>query len=320
MDVLNTVASDSLAVALNAINVRSSVYCLSELRAPWGFRVDDAPIAKFHLVLEGMCWLEPDDGDPVKLRDGDLVILPGGIGHVMRDEPGSSVLGLDSMIAAHPLDASARLAYGGTGLLTRLLCGGFGMSDVLSVPLLSHLPPVTLLDGVKVSDWVGPFVSLVRHEADHAAPGSQAILAKLADLLLCQAVRAYLTETTQDGLLGAERDAQVERATRLLSEHPDRPWTLQLLAREVGMSRTLLAARFRSATGISPMRYLARIRLSRAAGYLNNANLSVEAIAKRTGYTSSSSLSKAFKREFGIPPGAYRNADITPVQVQELSF
>ena len=75
---------------------------------------------------------------------------------------------------------------------------------------------------------------------------------------------------------------------------------------EVGMSRTLFATRFRAVTGESPMRHLAKVRLGQAAGYLTTADLSVDAIARRTGYASNASLSKAFKREFGVSPGAYR--------------
>ena len=113
-------------------------------------------------------------------------------------------------------------------------------------------------------------------------------------------------------------DAQVERAAELLGQQPARTWTLQALAREVGMSRSLLAVRFRAATGESPMQRLAKVRLGQAAGYLTTASLSIEAIARRTGYASSASLSKAFKREFGVSPGTYRRlkGDIAELRVR----
>lgn len=300
MDLLNSSATDAIADALSAIRVRSSVYCLSELRAPWGFRVEGADMAKFHLVLEGDCWLATDGQDPVRLCDGDLVILSAGHGHVMRDEAGSAILGLDSLVAGHLLDG--RLSYGGTGARTRLLCGGFGVTDPLR--LLGSLPPVLRLENV--TGWLEPVPALVQHEADNAGPGSQAIFAKLADVLLSQALRSYLTRPEQNGSLLGAHDALMERAAELLRQQPDRQWTLQLLAREVGMSRTLLASRFRAATGQSPMRHLAKVRLGKAADYLTTADLSIEAIARRTGYASNASLSKAFKREFGMSPGTYR--------------
>ena len=91
-----------------------------------------------------------------------------------------------------------------------------------------------------------------------------------------------------------------------MTQQPGRPWTLEALAHTVGMSRSLLAARFRAVTGESPMRHLAAVRLNRAADYLTSSDLSIESIATRTGYGSDAALSKAFKREFGISPGTYR--------------
>ncbi len=309
MDLLNVGEHDALAETLSAIRVQSSVYCLSELRAPWGFRVDGAATAKFHLVLDGVCWLEVDGLDPVRLNAPELVVIVGGQAHVMRDEPGSRVQPLDSMIADNPLDASSRLSYGGTGATTRLLCGGFQLAAPVPARLLAGLPSIVRLNYSRsdVGGWIDPLVTLVRQEADRAAPGAQAIFAKLADVFLSQALRNYLTEMGQDGLhLTTTPDAQIEKAVDLLQQWPDRHWTLEQLAREVGLSRTLLATRFRDGTGDSPMRHLTKIRLGQAADYLTTADLSLEAIARRTGYANDTSLSKAFKREFGVSPGTYR--------------
>jgi AraC-like DNA-binding protein len=308
VDLLSPVAPDAVADTLSAIRVRSSTYCLSDLRAPWGFRVEGANVAKFHLVLEGACWLEVTGADSVRLAAGDLVIMAGGDSHVMLDEPGSPVLALDSLIAARPLDASARLRYGGGGARTRLLCGGFGLDNPTA--LAACMPPMLLLDAAStgISAWLEPVFALVRQEAEEAAPGAQAVFARLADVFLTQALRTYLIGAQQAGLLTLRpaQNAQVERAAELIRQQPDRDWTLQLLAREVGMSRSLLAMRFRAATGESPMRHLAKVRLGQAAGYLTTASMSIEAIARRTGYASTASLSKAFKREFGVSPGTYR--------------
>lgn len=320
MDRVNPPAADAVTQALAAVSVRSSVYCLSELRAPWGFAVDGANVAKFHLVLDGNCWLALDGHDPVHLSTGDLVILAGSQGHVMRDEPGSTVRGLDSLIADHPLDAGARLKYGGTGAMTRLLCGGFRLDNPML--LAACLPPILQLDSAStgINSWIEPVFALVRQEADQAAPGAQAIFAKLADVFLTQALRTYLIGAEQAGLLTprSAHDALVEQAAELISQHPYRQWTLESLAHEVGMSRSLLAARFRAATGESPMRHLAKVRLGQAAGYLTTSNMSVESIATRTGYGNDASLSKAFKREFGVSPGTYRRlkGDVAALVVQ----
>ncbi len=317
MDRLNPRATDTVSSLLNAIKVHSSVFCLSDLGAPWGFEVGASKIAKFHLVLEGKCWLQPQGRDAVLLSDGDLVILPHGTGHAMRDEPGSSVISLETLTSCYPPDADARLSNGGTGARTRLLCGGFELSDTSDTRWLSRLPDVIVLDSAAVGSWSDPLVCMARLEADRVAPGSQAIFTKLADVLLSQALRTQLNRPDQRPWHDVDNDTRVEQAVRLLAQHPDRPWTLQLLAREAGMSRTQLAAGFRATIGDSPMRHLARIRLNLAAWHLVTSDKSVEAIARRTGYASSASLSKAFRREFGIPPGTYR-AGTPSVAVHEL--
>jgi AraC-like DNA-binding protein len=312
MRLLNDAPGDAVSELLATLKVRSSVYCLSDLGAPWGFTVDGADTAKFHLVLEGACWLQAGSLGPVRLGTGELAILPRGERHTMSDELGSPVTGLDQLIADHPLDADARLRCGGDGAHTRLLCGGFALSDPMPTPLLELLPLVLIMDpgSASISSWIDPVFALVRDEASRSAPGAQVIFAKLADVFLAQALRTYLTGSGQAGLLRpqSKRDPQIEKAAALIREQPTRPWTLQALAREVGISRTLFTTRFRAALGESPMRYLAKVRLGQAAGYLRTADLSIDTIAIRTGYGNNASLSKAFKRELGISPGAYRRS------------
>src|SRR5262245_47661241 len=310
MQRLNTAPQDTVAELLATLRVRSTVYCLSELREPWGFEVDGANVAKFHLVLSGSCWLNLTGHEPARLQAGDLVILSRGGRQVMTGRPGAPVTNLDLIVADHPLDPNARLAYGGTGALTRLLCGGFVLDDPAPVALIGLLPPVLQMNSrsADITTWLEPVFALVRQEADSNAPGAQAIFAKLADVFLSQALRTYLAGAEQAGLLAPRHatDPQLGPALTALHDQPAVNWTLTELAGLAGMSRTLFAARFRAAVGESPMRHLARIRLGQAAGYLTTTSLSVEAIARRTGYGTNASLSKAFKREFGTSPGQYR--------------
>lgn len=310
MRLLNTSGSDAVSELLTALTVRSSVYCLSELRAPWGFQVDGTNVAKFHLVLDGRCWLLADDASPVRLTAGELVILPRGERHTVCDELNSVVVGLDLIIAGHPLDDQYRLSYGGSGARTRLLCGGFALGGASPAPLLEMLPAVLRLDAVDtgVIDWLAPVLGLARQEADQASPGAPAMFAKLADVFLAQALRTYLIEKDRAGSLRLAplADPQIGAAVALIRDQSARPWTVQALARQVGMSRTLFSTRFRAAVGESPMRHVARVRLGQAAEYLTTTRLSVDAIARRTGYGNSAALSKAFKREYETSPGQYR--------------
>lgn len=321
MNRLNQHPHDPVSELLRDVRVHSSVYCLSDLRAPWGFRVKDSTAAKFHLVLEGSCVLQLDGGEQVDLGCGDLVLLPTGAGHAVRDRLGSRVRDLERILNDHPVDGDARLVYGGRGRRTRLVCGGFGLTETLPAGLLALLPPVVCLDGGPggLGRWLQPLFELLRDEADARQPGAAAVFTKLADVFLAQTLRSYLVAGEETGLvrLAPLQDPAVAEAVHLLHSRPAAPWNVADLARAVGMSRTLFTIRFRELVGETPIRYLTKVRLGRAAGYLAATSHSLSTIARHTGYDSEASLSKAFKREYGSSPGGYRRQSaIQPIVVE----
>jgi len=310
MDRLNTNRHDGLSVLLREVKVRSAVYCLSDFAAPWGFQVEDSPVAKFHVVLHGAASLAVGDAEPVALTSGDLVLLPHGDGHIVQDQPGSPVRQLDRILADTPVDTAGRLSYGGGGPRTRLLCGGFELHPALPEDLAEILPVMLVLDAgaAGLTRWLEPLFALLRQETEAAAPGASAIFAKLADVFLSQALRSYLAEA--DPVTGLEHpvsaDPGIARVLKLLRAQPEARWRIDDLARAAGMSRTSFTVRFRAAVGLPPISYLTRLRLTRAAGYLATTTKSVAHVARLVGYDSEASFSKAFSRAFGRPPGDYR--------------
>ena len=312
---LDRESTDSVSELLRAVKVHSSVYCLSDLRAPWGLRVEDSNVAKFHVVLEGSCVLKLDSGEPIAVECGELILVPSGRGHTVCDRLGSRVRSLERILSDHDVGDDARLAYGGRGPRTRLVCGGFVLADPLPGGLVDILPHVLQLDAAAsgLNRWLGPLFELFRDEADQPRPGAAAVFAKVADVVLAEALRSYLLGAHDAGSLQLDhfQDPAVARAVDLLRGRPQERWTVSELAREVCISRSLLAARFRDVIGESPIRYLTRIRLSHAAGYLTTTNQNLYAIARRSGYDNEASLSKAFKREFGISPGEYRRRSLS---------
>jgi AraC-like DNA-binding protein len=313
MELLTSPRADDLSVLLARINVRSAVYCRSDLGAPWGFSVDASATAKFHLVLDGRATLILDDpaGPSADLSAGELVLLPHGSGHLMRDRPDSPARPLEHILAGRSGEPAERLSYGGDGPRTSLLCGGFALAASLPENLLSLLPPLLILDtaGGGVSRWLEPAFTLLRDEIARDAPGGTAVLAKLADVFLTEIVRGYLSGLdllTAVVPAAAAGDPPVSAALTLLRSQPDGPWTVADLARKVDMSRTAFAARFRELVGEPPMSYLARVRLGHAAGYLSATDKTLRQIAHLVGYDNESSLSKAFRRAFGRSPGEYR--------------
>jgi AraC-like DNA-binding protein len=290
---------------LSALRVQSTVFCRSELRAPWGFAVKPRDASVFHILVSGSCWLQVEDGpDAVELTAGDFALLAKGSGHVVRDDPSSPVRWLDDLLREEPFDGTLR--HGGAGARTELLCGGFALSGYDANPVLAALPDVVHVPASE--KWVEPTVQLVRDELARASDGSDAVVTRLADVLLLQAIRAALRSDGR-GRLSLLSDREISRALSLVNDSPEHGWTVSELASAVALSRSAFAGRFRALVGESPMRYVRRCRLTKAAELLRTTNASLAEIAIASGYRSEASLSKAFKRAFALSPGRYRMRD-----------
>ena len=301
---------DAVNEVLTSLRVHSTVYCWSDLGAPWGFAVRARDVCAFHLVMDGACWLEVDDlEEPVQLRGGDLVLLMTGRGHRVRDAPSSEIEWLEDILA-HAPKHHGRLRYGGSGPHTELLCGGFMVEGAQANPLVLAMPPILRLEGrdPTTSPWLQALLGLLRIEVGEPRPGANAVLARLADILLTQAVRAYLVSLADadQPQVAAMRDPRIAKAIRLVHADPGRAWIVGELASEVAMSRSAFAALFRQLTGESPMRYVTRCRLAGAASYLAQEGITMSAVTRRAGFASEASFIRAFSRNFGMSPGAYR--------------
>jgi AraC-like DNA-binding protein len=313
MRALGTFAEpDGLSQLLLRLTVTSTVYCLSHMTSPWGFKVAARPRPAFHLLTSGGAWLEVEGhAEQFRLNAGDLVILPRGEGHMVRDSPKSAVRWLDNILEDTP-PVDGRLAYGGGGERSELLCGGFAVDQLTGRPLLEALPTVVLLRGSegRAPEWLVGLIRMIASEMASTRAGSEAVVTRLTDALLAQALRECLIDADRAlGNTSAVSDARIARSLRLVRDHPDQHWTVPRMASAVSMSRSAFTERFREATGETPMQHLTRYRMSRAAEYLRGSDAGVREIARLTGYESEVSVTKAFKRQFGMSPGAYRKAN-----------
>ena len=215
-----------------------------------------------------------------------------------------------AIVSPTRLSGMMRIEHGGGGNRTEFVCGFLACDKRLCRPLLQALPRmlhVPLGDGPDAS-WLVDSLERGVQESNAPGPGAHAMLARLAELLFVEAIRRYTQSLppTQVGWLAALRDAHVGRALALLHADPSRHWTVEDLAREVGVSRTVLGGRFADFIGEPPMQYLTRWRLAIAAQALGSTNEAVSRIAERVGYDSESAFNRAFKREFELPPAAWR--------------
>jgi AraC family transcriptional regulator, alkane utilization regulator len=312
LDAIVPTRADAVSDALRSLRVHSSVFCTSELRAPWGFSVAASPVAKFHLVLAGSCWLRLDGRDPVRLGPGDLVVVPGGAAHSLGTATDPPALSLDDLLQERPLGDDLVLRVDGDGALTRLLCGGFVAETELPAGAGSLLPSMLHVDAaaLTLSAWLDPVLKTLAGQAGDRLPGTQAMQAKIAELFIAEALRSWLIDAQRSGLLAGalSADEPVAEVVETIRQRFSEPWTLARLAAHVGLSRTALATRFRLSVGDSPMHYLTRVRLSHAAALLATTRLTHHEIAHRTGYATDAALAKAFKRERGETMGGHRAA------------
>lgn len=144
---------------------------------------------------------------------------------------------------------------------------------------------------------------------DEAGAGGEAVLGKLSEVLYVETLRLYISHLPprQTGWLAGARDPEVGKTLALMHRNPAHPWTISSLAEEVGISRSVLAERFRHYLNESPMAYLTRWRLQVGAQMLASTSYSVAQIAAEVGYESEAAFNRAFKREFMVPPARFRS-------------
>ena len=304
---------DALSDVLETVRFRGAIFCRSELTAPWGFSVLSRDFASFHVVTLGSACLDVDGVDGrFWLSEGDLVILPRGNAHTVRDAPSSRATRLEELIANGVTDDRGMLRCGGGGVRAALLCGGFHFENGASGPLLASLPPVIHLRGRRpaVNTWLQMTLAFLTEEAASGRPGADTVVTRLADMLFIEAVRGYFSapDAHRLGLAAALREPRIATALVSIHRQPETDWDVVALASQVAMSRTAFSNRFRELVGESPFSYVTSCRMNKASALLLSGTATIAQIARRVGYHSEASFSRAFKRRVGASPAAYRSS------------
>ena len=320
---------DAVSDVLRAVRLSGAVYLNGTFTAPWCAvgRTDAAlcaaylprseRVVSYHLIIEGSCWaqLADDRASAIHLDAGELLVVPQGETHLMGSAIGLAPTPMELLLAgpmaAAPGEVMA-LSHGGGGPTTRIICGFLACDDTLSNPLLSSLPRLFKIDmrHDPRAAWLESSLKFAAAEAANSRAGGTIVLARLSELLFVEAVRSCIEALPahQTGWLAGVRDRYVGRALSLLHAHAVHPWTVDELARKVGLSRSALAQRFTDLLGQPPMQYLARWRMQIAAQELLTGRKSLAAVAEQIGYESEAAFSRAFRREFGMPPAGWRKS------------
>ncbi|MFJ2771858.1 cupin domain-containing protein [Streptomyces sp. NPDC087300] len=322
---------DLVSDVISAVRVGRPVSDRVRVSGSWCSRIPSYDGMGFRVVLEGSCWVLPDDGGtPFALAAGDAVLLPRGTGHVLADSPvdGPTVEraipferwlesnGLPMTHDAAPRGTVHLESTGPAGPAVEMLCGKYRLDPAHTHPLLAEIPDIVHLPRRAGSHpELAAAIDLLGREAGASRCGGDVAVPSLLDLLLVYMVRAWLTETAADSHGTARwpvalNDPVVAQALRLLHETPEAPWSNAELAARTGVSRATLARRFTTLVGRAPMAYLTWWRMSRAATLLRDTKHPLDTVARQVGYSSPYALSHAFSRTFGTTPGRYRQRTI----------
>jgi AraC-like DNA-binding protein len=316
---------DVLSDVLRAVRLTGAIFFDVEARAPWvaatpeGFSIggkvmpQSEHVIMFHAVTSGGCWAELLDGSmpPMRLDAGDIIVLPMGDAHVLCSEPGMRT---EANIDQYrpPIDRSLPIVVSGIGgggaERARFVCGYLGCDARPFNPVLHALPRVLL---ARAMDGVGCMTQLIRlavEESTARRSGGESVLSRVAELMFVDVVRRHLDMLPKDagGWLSGLRDPHVGAALALMHGRPADAWTLERLAHEVGLSRSVFADRFAHFMQETPMHYLTRWRMQLASHLLERQGFGVAQVAAEVGYESEAAFSRAFKKSVGVPPGAWR--------------
>jgi len=297
---------DVLTNVLETNQVRGVILSAYRHVAPWGLRIATPDVLGFHLVTEGECWLRTK-GEPIRLLQGDLVVLPSGADHVVSDGPASPAISIEAFLERER--RGERRAPAKDARHTTMVCGAFRCEGGPS-PLFSLLPPVLHVTApeIRASAPLDAALRLLLTEIDRRRPGSEALIDRLVDALFIYVLRAWVEQQPENarGWLGALHDPAIGHVISLVHKEPARRWTVDAFAAAAKMSRAAFARRFTQLVGMPPLTYLTRWRLELARRALRDSNRTLAAIASDVGYESEFAFSRAFKRQLGAAPSAFR--------------
>ena len=320
--------ADALDDVLNRVKLTGALFFLIDATSPWCVDVPHAStfadiilpraqhIISYHVVVEGSGFASVPGGDPVAFDQGDIIVFPHADPYLMLSAPGvPPYWDADEVMQFFRDMAAGRLPFvipegGGEDPPAKFVCGFLGCDVRPFNPLLAALPPLMHVGRPAEArdDLLDRLVDLTLAEAQSRRAGGESIRLRLAELMFVEVVRRYLEGLPdgQTGWLAGLRDPAIGRALALLHERPAEAWTLERLAREAGVSRSVLAERFALLVGQPPMQYLTHWRVQVAARMLSDSAAKVSAVGLEVGYASESAFSRSFKKIAGVSPAAWR--------------
>jgi AraC-like DNA-binding protein len=308
---------DPVSDVLRAVRLNGAFFYRVEASPPWSVSALGARelvprvlpeaehLISYHILLSGSCWGGLDSKSQIHMEPGDVIVFPHGDAHIMSSDNGyQDSSGQDGTSAKrYP---STVLLGPNTERTTTLVCGFLGCDVRPYNPLLASLPRRMHIRGI-AGGWLSQFPRQVVAESRGGGVGSDTMLTRMAELMFVEVIRRHVEQFPESsGWLAGLRDEVVGPALSQLHERPSHSWTLAELAGTISSSRSVLVARFSQLVGVPPMAYLTRWRLQLASEQLSRGSAKVATVGAQVGYGSEAAFSRAFKRETGLSPAAWR--------------
>lgn len=314
---------DPLADVVRSLRLIGGVFLDGHFTAPWAIaskvsKEDCQPflpipkqVIAYHVVTKGEMLVTLNGEPPHVAKSGDVVFLPSNSWHTLASEPGIKPALGDDLVLPPSEGGLATIRFGGGGDETRILCG-FIASETGPSALFDTLPKTLIIRIAEVATlrWLEASIAMAARELSAGRVSSSTVMSQLSELLLVEALRAYLeSETHMSGWLAGMADPGIARALARIHSDTFGQQTIEALAAEAGMSRSSFVQRFTALLGTGPGRYALLQRIAEAKALLADTSLSTAQIAFRTGYDAPEAFSRAFKRETGLTPAEWRSAN-----------
>ena len=284
-------------LALVDVDGRLDIRC--DLGAGWSLdqaaKVPEAADAghhiPFHVLLDGEAVVDAEGLHQASMHAGDVLMLPAGGAHQLRDRDPAS------------------LQRPGEGTL---LCGRFIVPAASSKLIRALLPPAMVVRSPGPGSRLTRLLALMREEADAPGEGGAVLLRHLSGALFAVALRAAMGEglpatVEAPGVLALGAHPRLAALVVDILANLASDWTLDSMAGHASLSRSSLIRAFQAAASVSPAEFLNQVRMTEAARRLRAGRESVPAIGEAVGYASEAAFQRAFKREIGVTPAAWRD-------------
>jgi AraC-like DNA-binding protein len=313
---------DPLSDVLRSFRLTGGIFLDAHFTAPWcvvskltaedcgPFLTAPSLLIAYHFVIDGRFLLAVEGESTIEVRAGEVVLLPRNDVHMLASGSGLAPVNAHDLLQPSAGGGLAQISHGGGGETTHLVCGFLSSEDLYN-PLIAALPRMLKLDVEQGTsrDWVDASVRFAASELTEGRFATSSVMSRLSELLFVEAVRQYsVTPGDQDaGWLKGLEDPRIGRALALMHRSISSPWSAEALAREVSMSRSAFVERFTRLMGMPPIRYLTLWRLQTSKLHLRETQKTIAHLAHSIGYESEQAFSRAFKREFGLPPARWRD-------------